>query len=172
MRLHNKIAFALVAGMLVFSACKKDNPDPNDPNNPNNPNNPPVPTQTDKLTDKAWKVQKTRMKEDGQHDTVDVIIVGAENWRLTFAANRTGTATGTFMATQAAPSPAFTWQFNNDSTYVSLTPTAGGAGLDYLFTATTLTRTVPNLTLSLIDQNGNQVGTVTGTLFETFDRVN
>lgn len=172
MKIYNKLALALVAGMLVFSACKKDNPDPNDPNNPNNPSNPPVPTQTDKLTEKTWKIQKTRMKEDGQNDTVDVTIVGAENWRLTFAANRTGTAAGTFMATQANPNPAFSWQFNNDSTYVSLTPTAGGAGLDYLFTENTLTRTVPNLTLTLIDQNGNQVGTVTGILFETFDRVN
>lgn len=173
MKLNKNLALVLVAGLLAVTACKKDNPTPIDPNNPNNPNNPAPPTRTDLLTAKTWKVKQHRMIENGQPDTTDINIVGSADWRLTFAANRTGTAVGTFMATQANPSPAFSWSFNNDSTYVSLVPTAGGNGLDLqLIDSTLLTRVVPNLTLTLVNSQGQPVGQVTGTLIENFEKVN
>jgi hypothetical protein len=173
MKLNKNLALVLLAGLLAVTACKKDNPTPNDPNNPNNPNTPTAPTRTDYLTAKTWKVKQHRMIENGQPDTADINIVGSANWRLTFAANRTGTATGTFMATQANPSPAFSWAFNNDSTYVSITPTAGGNGMDFqMIDSTLLTRVLPNLTLTLVDQSGQPVGQITGTLIESYDKVN
>lgn len=174
MKLNRNLALVLVAGLLAVTACKKDNPTPTDPNNPNNPNNPaPRPTRTQQLTAKSWKVKQHRMIEDGQPDTANINIVGSTDWRITFAANRTGTATGTFMATQANPSPAFSWSFNSDSTYVSLVPTAGGNGLDYqLIDSTSLQRVVPNLTLTLVNSQGQPVGQITGTLIESFEKVN
>lgn len=173
MKLNKNLALVLVAGLLAVTACKKDNPTPTDPNNPSNPSNPAPPTRTDLLIAKSWKVKQHRMIEDGQPDTANINIVGSADWRLTFAANRTGTAVGTFMATQANPSPAFSWSFNNDSTFVSLAPTAGGNGLDLqLIDSTSLTRVVPNLTLTLVNSQGQPVGQITGTLIESFEKVN
>lgn len=173
MKLNKNLALVLVAGILAVTACKKDNPTPVDPNNPNNPSNPAPPTRTQQLTAKAWKVKQHRMIEAGQNDTANINIVGSADWRLTFAANRTGNAVGTFMATQANPSPAFSWSFNNDSTFVSLAPTAGGNGLDLqLIDSTSLTRVIPNLTLTLVNSQGQPVGQVTGTLIESFEKVN
>lgn len=173
MNISKKLALVFAAGLLVFSACKKENIDPTDPNNPNNPNNPPAgPTKTEILTQRAWKVQSTRMIEAGQTDTANVNIVGAENWRFTFAAAGTGTATGTFLATQQNQNPTFNWVFTNNETRVSITPTAGGNALVYDFNEQTLKRVIPSITLQLIDGNGQPVGQISGTLIETFERVN
>ncbi|MDP2189088.1 MAG: hypothetical protein Q8J69_10440 [Sphingobacteriaceae bacterium] len=169
MKLNRNLALVLVAGILAVTACKKDNPTPNTPNTPNTPA---PPTRTQQLTAKTWKIKQHRMIENGRTDTSNINIVGATNWRLTFAANRTGTAEGTFMATQANPSPAFSWSFNNDSTFVSLAPTAGGNGLDLqLIDSTSLRRVVPNITLAIVNSQGQQTGQISGTLIESFERI-
>ena len=112
------------------------------------------------------------MIENGQNDTANINIVGSVNWRLTFAANRTGTATGTFIATQANPNPAFSWSFNSDSTRVNIAPTAGGNGLDLQLTdSTSLHRVVQNITLAIVNSQGQQTGQISGTLIESFERI-
>lgn len=174
MNFTRTLAVVAMAAALAVTACKKDDITPVDPNNPgggSNTNNPPAPTKTSKLVEKQWKIQSTRMIEDGQSDTANINIVGADTWRFTFRADRTGTAVGTFLATQAAPSPDFNWVFNNDSTFVTLT-TAGGRSASYRFTDSTLVRSVPNLTLTLVNSQGQPVGQVTGTLLESFNKVN
>ncbi|MFN3529078.1 MAG: hypothetical protein ACK417_04055 [Bacteroidia bacterium] len=172
MKVFRNFALVLAAGMLVFTACKKDEIDPTDPNNPNNPNNPPAPTKAEILAEKPWKVKLTRMIEQGQNDTANINIVGADQWRFNFVADGTGTATGTFMATQQNPNPAFNWVFLNNDTQISITPTAGGNALIYDYKTETLERVIQNITLQLIDSNGNPVGNITGTLIEIFEKAN
>jgi len=170
MKIKKNLTLLMIAGILAVTACKKDNPAPIEPTTPPVPA---PPTRTQQLTAKSWKVKQHRMIEDGQPDTTAINIVGSADWRFTFAGNRTGTAVGTFMATQANPTPAFSWSFNNDSTFVSLAPTAGGNGLDFQFIdSTSLTRVVQNLTLVLVNSQGQQVGQITGTLIENFEKVN
>lgn len=165
MKINKNLTLVLVTGMLALTACKKDNPTP-----PNT--TPPPPTRTEQLTAQSWRVKQHRMIENGQNDTATINIVGSINWRLTFAANRTGTATGTFMATQANPTPAFSWSFNSDSTTVNIAPTTGGNGLDLqLIDSTSLHRVVPNITLAIVNSQGQQTGQRTGTLIESFERI-
>lgn len=173
MKITRTLAVVAMAAALAVTACKKDEINPVDPNNPGGGgnNNPPAPTKTQLLSEKQWKVQSTRMIEDGQTDTANINIIGADTWRFTFRADRTGTAVGTFLATQATPSPDFNWVFNNDSTFVTLTA-ANGRSASYQFTDSTLVRSVPNLTLTLVNSQGQPVGQVTGTLLEAFNKVN
>jgi hypothetical protein len=172
MKTSKKILMIFAVGLLTITACKKDNINPTDPNNPNNPNNPPAgPSKTEILTQRAWKIQSTRMIEQGQNDTANVTIVGADQWRYSFSADGTGTATGTFLATQQNSNPPFNWVFTNNETKVSITPSSGGNALIYDFNEQTLKRVIPSITLTLIDGSGQPVGQVTGTLIETFERV-
>lgn len=164
MKLIQKSFLFVVAGALVFTACKKDTPTPVDPNNPGG-TNPPAPTKTELLTQKLWKVQSTRLIETGRTDTQNVNIVGSANWRYAFRTDKTGTATGTFLNTGE-----FTWDFANTAQN-SVTITKGSTNATYAFADSTLTRVVNNLTLTLVDANGNPVGQVTGTLIEKFDKV-
>lgn len=175
MKFTRTLAVVALAAAMAVTACKKDDITPVDPNNPGGGggnNNPPAPTKTQLLSEKQWKIQSTRMIEDGQTDTTNINIIGADTWRFTFRADRTGTAVGTFLATQATPSPDFNWAFNNDSTFVTLTPTNGRPPASYRFTDSTLVRSVPNLTLTLVNSQGQPVGQVTGTLLEAFNKVN
>jgi hypothetical protein len=165
MKLIQKSFLFVVAGALVFTACKKDTPTPVDPNNTGGTNNPPAPTKTELLTQKLWKVQSTRLIETGRTDTQNVNIVGSANWRYAFRTDKTGTATGTFLNTGE-----FTWDFANTAQN-SVTITKGSTNATYAFADSTLTRVVNNLTLTLVDANGNPVGQVTGTLIEKFDKV-
>ena len=173
MKITRTLAVVAMAAAMAVTACKKDDITPVDPNNPGGGgnNNPPAPTKTQLLSEKQWKIKSTQMIEDGQTDTTAINIIGADTWRYTFRADRTGTAVGTFLATQAEPSPNFNWVFNNDSTAVTLT-TAGGRSASYQFTDSTLVRSVPNLTLTLVNSQGQPVGQVTGTLLEAFNKVN
>ncbi|MBA4303020.1 MAG: hypothetical protein C0424_02215 [Sphingobacteriaceae bacterium] len=174
MKITRILSLLAVVAVLAVTACKKDNPTPTDPNNPGGGgnNNPPAPTRTSKLVEKQWKVKETRMIESGRTDTTTINIVGAANWRFTFRADRTGTATGTFLATSADPNPNYNWSFNVDSTNVTLVA-GNGRSASYAFrNDTLLVRSVENLTLQLINSQGQPVGTVTGTLLETFNRVN
>lgn len=174
MKITRTLSLLAVVAVLAVTACKKDNPTPTDPNNPGGGgnNNPPAPTRTSKLVEKQWKVKETRMIENGRTDTTSINIVGAANWRFTFRADRTGTATGTFLATSADPNPNYNWSFDSDSTNVTLVA-SNGRSASYAFrNDTLLVRSVENLTLQLINSQGQPVGTVTGTLLETFNRVN
>lgn len=172
MKITRTLSLLAVVAVLAVTACKKDNPSPSDPNNPGGGNtNPPAPTKTSILTEKQWKVRSTLMIEDGQTDTASINIVGATNWRFTFRADRTGSAVGTFLGTSSDPNPEFTWSFNADSTAVNLTAANGRAAI-YDFRDSLLTRTVEGLTLQLLNQQGQPVGTITGTLLESFDKVN
>lgn len=172
MKITRTLSLLAVVAVLAVTACKKDNPTPTDPNNPGGTTNPPAPTRTSKLIEKLWKVKETRMIENGSTDTTNINIVGATNWRFTFRADRTGTATGSFLATSADPNPAFNWTFNGDSTSVNLVA-ANGRSASYLFrNDSLLVRSVENLTLTLVNSQGQPVGQVTGTLLETFNRVN
>jgi len=165
MKLIQKSFLFVVAGALLFAACKKDNPTPVDPTNPGGTNNPPAPTKTELLTQKLWKVQSTRLIETGRTDTQNVNIVGSANWRYAFRTDKTGTATGTFLG-----SGTFTWDFANTAQN-SVTITNSSTNATYAFADSTLTRVVNNLTLNLVDANGNTIGQVTGTLIEKFDKV-
>lgn len=175
MKITRILSLLAVVAVLAVTACKKDNPSPTDPNNPGgggNTNNPPAPTRTSKLIEKQWKIKETRMIENGRTDTTSINIVGSTNWRFTFRADRTGSAVGTFLATSSDANPNFNWSFNGDSTIVNLVA-GNGRAADYQFrNDSLLVRTVENLTLQLINSQGQPVGTVTGTLLETFNRVN
>lgn len=175
MKITRILSLLAVVAVLAVTACKKDNPTPTpDPTNPggNNTNNPPAPTRTSKLVEKQWKIKETRMIENGRTDTSNINIVGATNWRFTFRADRTGTATGTFLATSADANPNFNWTFNADSTSVNLVAANGRTAAYQFRNDSLLVRTVENLTLQLINSQGQPVGTVTGTLIESFNRVN
>jgi hypothetical protein len=93
-----------------------------------------------------------------------VRIVGSENWRVQFKADSTGIATGTIMGDGN-----FTWSFTNAAkTAVRIVK---NGNFNYTFEADSLLRgSIPNLTLTLVDGSGNPVGTVTGTLNETYNR--
>ncbi len=165
MKLLNKTFLFVVMGMLVFAACKKDETITPDPNNPGGTNNPPDTTNTQHLSLKAWKIKSTRLIEQGQTDTTNVNIVGSADWRLTFVADGTGTAIGTFLN-----GGAFTWVFASNETQVTLTKT-GASPITYNFTKTTLNRVIPNITLTLVDGNGNPVGQVSGTVLEDYEKL-
>jgi len=159
MKLMNKSFVFVLMGMLVFAACKKDNPTPTDPNNPGG-GNPPAPTNTELISAKPWQVATTRIIEQGQTDTANINIVGSANWRLTFAANGSGSIVGTFMN-----SGAMTWAFAANETRVDITKT-GAAAVSYNYTATSLKRTIPNIQLTIVNSAGDSVGSVTGTVLE------
>ena len=162
----NKSLVFVLMGMLVFAACKKDNPAPTNPNNPGGgTNNPPVPTNTDLISAKPWKLTSSRLIEQGQSDTTNVTIVGSADWRFTFAANGTGTIVGTFLN-----SGEMTWAFSANETRVDITK-SGFTAVSYDYTATTLKRSIPNVTLTLLDANGNPVGQVTGTVLEAWEKM-
>lgn len=165
MKLIQKSFLFVVAGALVFTACKKDTPTPVDPNNPGGTNNPPAPTKTELLTQKLWKVQSTRLIETGRTDTQNVNIVGSANWRYAFNTDKTGTATGTFIGTGP-----FTWDFTNTA-QTTVTITKGSTNANYTFADSTLSRVLNNIRLTLVNANGDSIGEVTGTLIEKFDKV-
>lgn len=165
MKLIQKSFLFVVAGALVFTACKKDTPTPVDPNNTGGTNNPPAPTKTELLTQKLWKVQSTRLIETGRTDTQNVNIVGSANWRYAFSTDKTGTATGTFIGTGP-----FTWDFTNTA-QTTVTITKGSTNANYTFADSTLSRVLNNIRLTLVNANGDSIGQVTGTLIEKFDKV-
>ncbi len=166
MKLMNKSLMVVLMGMLVFAACKKDNPTPTDPNNPGGSgNNPPAPTNTQLISAKPWKLSSSRLIEQGQTDTTNVTIVGSADWRFTFAANGTGTIVGTFLN-----SGEMSWAFAANETRVDITKT-GSSAVSYNYTPTSLTRTIPNVTLTLLDAGGNPVGQVTGTVLEAWEKM-
>lgn len=160
----NKTFVFVMLGMLVFAACKKDNPTPTDPNNPGG-GNPPAPTNTQLISAKAWKLTSSRLIEQGQTDTTNVTIVGSTDWRFNFAADGTGSIVGTFLN-----SGQMTWAFGANETRVDITK-SGSAAVSYDYTTTTLKRTIPNITLTLLDANGNPVGTVSGTVLEAWEKL-
>jgi len=165
MKLMNKSLVFVLMGMLLFAACKKDNPTPTGPNNLGGTNNPPAPTNTELISAKPWKLTSSRLIEQGQTDTTNVNIIGSADWRFTFAANGTGSILGTFLN-----SGEMTWAFAASETRVDITK-AGSAAVSYNYTTTTLKRTLPNVTLTLLDANGNPVGTVTGTVLEAWEKM-
>lgn len=162
----NKSLVFVLMGMLVFAACKKDNPTPTDPNNTGGgTNNPPAPTNTELISAKPWQVASTRIIEQGQTDTVNINIVGSTNWRFNFAANGSGSIVGTFLN-----SGAMTWAFAANETRVDITK-SGASPISYNYTATSLKRTIPNIRLTLVNSAGDSVGSVTGTVLEDWIKI-
>ncbi len=146
---------------MALGACKKDDPEPETPVVPGPP---PGPTDAEVLAAKPWKISETKIV-DSANDTATVNIVGSADWRLTFNKDSTGTVIGTLFQ-----SGEFTWNFNTAKTTVTVRK--GSTTINYDYTNKNLLKGVlPNVTLTVVDQNGDPIGTLTGTVLETYIKV-
>lgn len=143
--------------VIIAVACSKDDPI--------KPNPVPIPpSKSELLTMKKWKIKSASFIRNTGDTLKDVTIVGSQNWRIEFRADSTGTATGTIMQDGF-----FAWKFS-DATKTNVTITKGNT-YNYKFVADSLLQgSISNLTLTLIDANGNPTGTISGTLNETYNR--
>lgn len=141
----------------VLASCSKDDPVTPTPT-------PTPPTKTELLAQKRWKLKTVTFIRTTGDTLQNVRIVGSENWRIQFKSDSTGIATGTIMQDGN-----FTWSFSN-ATKTAIRIVKSNT-FNYNFVADSLlTGSIPNLTLTLVDGSGNPVGTVTGTLNETYNR--
>lgn len=151
----NYLFTAILALGLALGACKKDDPEPAGP---------PPPTDEEILSEKAWQISETKIV-DSANDTSTVNIIGSADWRLTFKKDGTGVVLGTLLQ-----SGEFTWNFNSTKTQVNVTKGATNISYDYS-NKNLLIGVLQNVTLTVVDSNGNPIGTLTGDVIETYIKV-
>lgn len=150
---------------LVFASCsKKEEPAPTP--------EPPKPTTQELLSAKAWKNTTNTLTVQVPNSTpprdtiLNVTLVNADTWRFNFEIANKGTAIGVF----GAGSVPFTYTVTAD-TAIAMTYGSPSTQRNYVFKNNQLKGSFPGTRLTVVDQNGQPQGTITGTLVETWIKV-